>query len=342
MEKGGYREADIRVARAAEQRLGFTVSAWQRGRPRFVIKRRLSGFAGPDSRQTGFTIVEVLIVLAVTGVMFISAAAFINGRQNRTQFTTAINSLQQQIQQIINETENGFYPNSGTFTCVPNATGPVTFNSTSSKQGTNGGCIFLGKALQFGISSSGSGASTLDVLPLVGNQYQSGIPILTVAQSKPRAVYPGTGSAEATVPDASSTSLMEDGLTIAASNSACGVGMGGMCYVDNVTSTKTATGVVAFVAGDSAGNITSLDSGGNLEAGSEQLSLYGVVTSVPNETPTQASIAIGGPTSPYVSNLKPASSASICVANPSTNQSGLFTIDSGLHVSLAIKAGLTC
>jgi len=313
MKQGGYQEADIPVAHGAAER-------------------------------SGFTIVEVLIVLAVTSVMFVAAAAFINGRQNRTQFTTAINSLQQQIQQVINETANGFYPSKGNFTCVPSSTGPVTFTGTSSKQGTNGGCIFMGKALQFGTAASGSGANTLDILPLVGNQYQpsSTTPVLTVAQSKPRAVYPGSGATEVNVPDASTISLMQDDLVVAASNSFCGVGLGGMCYVDTATATKTAAGMVAFVAGDSSGSMNALDGGGNLQAGAQQLSLYGVLTSVPNETPTQASVAIGGPTTPYISNLKMATSVSICVASGSAKQSGLLTIDGGLHVSLVVKTGLTC
>jgi Tfp pilus assembly protein FimT len=311
MKQGGYREADIPVACAAEHR-------------------------------SGFTIVEVMIVFAVTSVMFIVAAAFISGRQNRTQFTTAINGLQQQIQQVINETANGFYPNSGTFTCVPSSTGPVTFTASANKQGTNGGCIFLGKTLQFGTASSGVGSNTLSVLPLVGNQYQASTttPILKVSQASPRAIYPASAS-ETTVPKVYTTSLMQDDLVIAASNSFCGGGLGGMCYVDNSTSTKTITGIAAFVAGDSSGNINALDGGGNLQAGSQQLSLYGVLTSIPNETEAAASTAIGGP-SPYVSNLKPASSVSICIASPSVKQSGLFTIDSGLHVSLVVKAGLTC
>jgi hypothetical protein len=135
---------------------------------------------------------------------------------------------------------------------------------------------------------------------------------------------------------------MGGGLTVAVSNNFCGVGLGGMCYVDNFTSTKTATGIVAFVAGDSQGNITSTDSSGNLQAGSEQLSLYGVSGGAPNKSLAQASTAVGGTVAPYVSHLKAASSVSICIVSSATNQSGLFTIDGGLHVSLSVKVGSTC
>ncbi|HSX06134.1 MAG TPA: type II secretion system protein [Candidatus Saccharimonadia bacterium] len=296
---------------------------------------------GHRAASGGFTIVEVMIVLAVTGIMFVAAAILINGRQNKTEFTTAINDLQQQLQQIVNETISGYYPNNGNFICNGSATGSVTFTAGSNKQGTNGGCIFMGKALQFGLGG-GAAASGLGILPLVGNQYQASTttPITTVAQAKPRAVYPGT--VEVNVPNTSITDYMENGLSVAASNNACGVGLGGICYTDVASGGKVATGIVAFVSGDSTGTIASLDSGSGLQAGSQQMSLYGASGSTPNRTLGQASDAIGGTSSPYVSKLRAASSASICIASATTNQSGLISIDNSLHVALTMKAGLTC
>jgi len=298
---------------------------------------------GCQEASGGFTIVETMIVLAVTGMLFVSAALAINGRQNKTEFTTAINALQQQLQQVINETSSGYYPNNGTFTCKGDitGTGPVTFSNTANQQGANGGCIFMGKAIQFGLDT-GTNASTLGILPLVGNQYLPGSfdPILTVTDARPRAASPGNG--ESGIPDTSTTEFMQNGLTVATSNGDCGVGLGGICYTDSTSGTKQATGIVAFVSGDGKGNITSNDTSGNLQPGSQQLSLYGVASSTPNKSLAQASTYIGGTTTPYVSQLKASSSASICIASATTNQSGLFTIDSGLHVTLTIKGGTVC
>jgi len=299
---------------------------------------------GHRAASGGFTIVEVMIVLAVTGVMFVAAAILINGRQNKTEFTTGINDLQQQLQQIANETASGYYPNNNNFVCNGSAAGPVTFTAGGNKQGTNGGCIFMGKALQFGLGA-GTAASGIGILPIVGNQYQanSTTPILTVAQTRPRAVYPGI--AETLPSGVSSTAItdyMENGLSVAASNSACGASPGGMCYTDAASGSKMATGIIAFISGDSSGNIATPDGGSGLQAGSQQLSLYGVSGSAPNHTLGEASDAIGGTSGLYVSNLHPASSASICIASATTNQSGLFTLDSGLRITLAIKTGLTC
>ncbi len=290
----------------------------------------------------GFTIVEVMIVLAVTGIMFVSAVVLINGRQNKTEFTTAINNLQQQLQQIINETVSGYYPNQGTFTCQGNSTGPVTFTGTATKQGANGGCIFMGKAIQFG---SDTNPSALGVLPLAGNQFQPSTTdaVLTVAQAKPRAVYPGALDTPNVPTNLAATSFMENGLSVATSNNFCGGGLGGICYLDAFTGTKLATGIVAFISGDSSGNITSTDASGNLQPGSQQMSLYGVTGSTANKSLTVASDAVGGTGSPAsASKLAAASQVAICIASATTKQSGLFLIDGGLHVSLGLHSGLIC
>ena len=65
----------------------------------------------------GFTVIEVMIVLAVTGLLFISSVALISGKQNQTAFDQSIRQIQSQIQQIINEVSIGFYPNLGDVQC---------------------------------------------------------------------------------------------------------------------------------------------------------------------------------------------------------------------------------
>jgi len=97
--------------------------------------------------------VEVLIVLAVTGALFISAVALITGRQGQTEFDTSIHEIQSEIQQTVTEVSNGFYPNLGNFTCTASISGP-TISGGSTGQGSNTGCIFLGKAIQFGMPST--------------------------------------------------------------------------------------------------------------------------------------------------------------------------------------------
>src|SRR5438874_1617208 len=88
------------------------------------------------SRSAGFTIVEVMIVLAITGLLFLSAAALISGKQNQAAFDQAIQQLQSQIQQTMNEVSVGYYPNRNDFVCVAGGTGPL-LSSGSNQQGTN-------------------------------------------------------------------------------------------------------------------------------------------------------------------------------------------------------------
>jgi prepilin-type N-terminal cleavage/methylation domain-containing protein len=292
--------------------------------------------------SAGFTIVEVMIVLAVSGFMFVAAVLLINGRQGRTQFVTAINSLQQELQQTINETSSGYYPNNGSIKCVGSVSSSPTLTSVAgSGQGTNSGCLFLGKAIQFGLGTSSPASNELGVLTLVGNQYQTdgSSAVLTLAQSKPRAVYPAPG--ELSVPNGSLTVDLQNGLSVATSSSVCGVGRGGMCYIKS--GAPTATGIVAFVAGDSTGNIASNDSSGNLKPGSEQYSLYGVSpTSAPNQGLDLATKYVGNNAANTTTGLVSVDSVSICIASATNSQSGLITIDAGLHVDLQMKSGTTC
>lgn len=81
---------------------------------------------------SGFTIVETLIVLAITGVLFVSIIGITSGRQSKTQFNQAATSIRAEIEQIIGEVQSGYYPN-------------VTTN-----QGQNKDFVTVGKVMQFG------------------------------------------------------------------------------------------------------------------------------------------------------------------------------------------------
>jgi prepilin-type N-terminal cleavage/methylation domain-containing protein len=293
---------------------------------------------GQRTAHDGFTITEVLIVLAVTSILFLSAVLLVNGKQSRTQFLTGINSMKQQLQQLANETATGYYPNASDFGCSPSGSG-LTFTGPATGQGTNGGCIFLGKAVQFGLDSS---SSTLGIIPLAGKQYVSGADSVTsISQTSVRALYP-IGS-ETLTTKAFTTTLMENGLRVATSNHACGAAFpSGICYTPVTPAGPQAAGTLAFVAGDSTGAIASPAGGGNVESGSQQISLYGVSGSQVNNSPAAASAQIGGYDSGHPTHLQAASQAMICIANGATNQSGLFTIDNGLNVTLQIMAGQTC
>ena len=128
--------------------------------------------------SSGFTIVETLIVLAVSGFLAVSVLLLVNGRQNKTHFQVAATSLKQEMEQIVNETRNGYYPSNSDFTCNGLPAKPMLTSATpgSVAQGTNSSCIFLGKAIQFGIAPDGStdnASESYSVYPLIAKRLNS-------------------------------------------------------------------------------------------------------------------------------------------------------------------------
>lgn len=272
----------------------------------------------------GFTIIEVLIVLAVTGLLFASAAILIAGRQQQTEFNQAIRQVQTQIQQVINDVATGFYPSTNSFQCTAGATGPVLV-AGSAEQGANEGCIFVGKAMQFGVA--GTSPEQFAVVTIAGLQKTtSGSEVTTLAQAQPRAVAPSTTSGS--TPDVSVVSQLHGGLTA--------VDM----WYDNGAG-KRVIGEVAFV------NSLASYSGGTIVSGTQQVAVVPVddntVNSALDRSRPQGAEGIN--TSLASSPLNPTGGVFICFKSGGTNQSGLITIgDSArqLSVTLSIRNGLEC
>lgn len=129
----------------------------------------------------GFTIVETMIVLAVTGVLFFSVMAVMAGRQNRTQFQQSINAMKVEIEQVVSQVQTGYYPSTQNFRCSAAPAGGLQITSAASgnEQGTNKDCVFFGKAIQFKVG----GEDRYAVIPLAGLREAS-----TFANSRAKAV----------------------------------------------------------------------------------------------------------------------------------------------------------
>ncbi|HKU19220.1 MAG TPA: prepilin-type N-terminal cleavage/methylation domain-containing protein [Candidatus Saccharimonadales bacterium] len=270
--------------------------------------------------DAGFTIVEVLIVFAVTGILFLSAVALISGRQNQAAFNQAIQQMQSQVQQIINEVSVGYYPNAKNFQCTAGATGPI-ISSGSSAQGTNSGCIFVGKAIQFQVL--GTKPEQYAIFTIAGLQKNtSGQDVQSLTEADPTAVAPST--AQPSLPDQTTVTTLQSGLTTYK-----------MTY--NNGGADIPVGAVAFV------NSFASYSGGTITSGSQQISVVPVATSAINTNRTTAADAIN--TNLAASVVNPTSGVSICFASGGTNQSGLLTIGGNGHplaVTLTIKGNKTC
>lgn len=283
----------------------------------------MSNAGKPGSKQRGFTIVETLIVLAVTGALFLMATLAINGKQNSTEFQQSINDVQSVLRQSIEQVGSGDYPDTNNFTC-DGTTGTVNIQPGTGRQGSNNGCIFVGKVLQFGVASTDP--QKYISYTIAGLKDNSG----SITQAKPVAIAPGqTTNSSAGYPDASISGMLHSGLTAVSMN-----------YVDG-GGAKHPIGAVAFLS--SLGNYN----GSSLLSGSQQLSLVPVAGSgnagTLSTNPLKVVDAINNnlATSP----VNPAGGVQICFASGGTKQSGLITIGSNGHnlaVNLQIKSTRDC
>lgn len=270
----------------------------------------------------GFTIVETLIVLAVTGLLFVSAAVVINGRQQKTEFMVGLQSVKQQLQETINETASGTFPSSDNFKCSKG--NPPVLSDTADVQGTNFGCIFVGKIIQFSPSPD---PNVFNIFTLAGNQYDNatGLEVSSVDAAAPQAVAPSSSQPFLTK-DLTDVHQLSNALT-----------------VQSLTYQKVNPGIgnintAAFGFVPNLGEVQY--NGGGLSSGSQRLDLYAVKTTSLGETKSGLVSDIDfQPT-----KLDAAKEVDLCLSG-GNGQSGLIVINangSQLAVTLQIKGNNTC
>lgn len=142
------------------------------------------------NKPHGYTIVEVLIFLAISSLMFLMAASFISGKQSAVEFKQGMNDINTQIRGVVNDVSNGQYPPSASFSCSAFSPGSPIISATSAAQGSNGGCIFLGKVMQFNV---GADTRAYYVYTVAARQMgPTGASITSFAEAKPIAVDSST------------------------------------------------------------------------------------------------------------------------------------------------------
>lgn len=138
-------------------------------------------------RVGGYTIIEVVIVLTVSALLFAASVVGYSLQNRRTQFTDSVNNFAQEIQDVLGDIQNGVYPSNNSFSCSANASGgvPIINYSGSAKQGSNTSCIFLGKAIQFG--PNGTNNAAIDVYTVVGRRLIAGTtdPVINIGDASP-------------------------------------------------------------------------------------------------------------------------------------------------------------
>lgn len=131
----------------------------------------------------GYTILEVMIVLAVTTALFLSVVVAFSGRQASTQLTQSVRDLESLIQDVSNDVANGFFPNG--YECVLNGSGETTVSTaTTATPGSEAGCTFLGKAMSFN-------STALTTITILGRQYVGGVgtaPAKDLTEARPKGI----------------------------------------------------------------------------------------------------------------------------------------------------------
>lgn len=251
----------------------------------------------------GFTIVETMVVLAVTGGLFVMIVATLSGRQRSNEFIQSINDVRTRIQQVISETQNGYYANMGDFQCSgAGGTVNITKPAISPAQGENQDCVFLGKVIQFGVGS-GNGEQAR-VYPIVGLRKAT-----TFAAAAPTPVY------RSGVVDESTYFDMKYGLQM-------------------VKMLSRNVEIGAF------GVLSSLDSSNPGKSGDQQFSVYGVhgTKPTPGYDKDQAAQRVKNAFGSGLYDTNPSGGVKICFSSGGTNQYGLITVgDNGGQLSVDLN-----
>ncbi len=133
----------------------------------------------------GYTIVEVMVVLAISSVMFLIASQFVNGKQQRAAFTQGANDFSDKLESIAGQVNDGQYTDIDLGTCTAGPTG-LSFSATTKTQGTNLNCSFLGKLLYFGAASGNP--TSYNLLNLAGAVKNGTIPVTDITSAHPTVI----------------------------------------------------------------------------------------------------------------------------------------------------------
>lgn len=282
-----------------------------------ILKRMNRGGEAVSTR--GFTVVETLIVLAVTSGLFIITAVAINGRQQKTDFQVGIRNLQQQFQQVINEAATGYYPITGNFRCQVTGGSNVQLSAGANEQGANSACIFVGKTIVVG------GAQHLNnysVFSLAARRILSDgeTEALSPVGANVTAIAPSTANPAS--PNTQDTKTIPNGLTFVQARPVGGAW----------SNTEFA---VSFMSG-----FANFEGSGDETGGSQRLELRGFSgwSTGPADADAINAEASSGPGGYPLRS----SGVEYCFRSNGTDQSAIITISNGLRVSYKIRAGVVC
>ncbi|MCA9348588.1 hypothetical protein KC878_00355 [Candidatus Saccharibacteria bacterium] len=103
----------------------------------------------------GFTILESMIFLTVSAVMFVGVATMFRDTQGSTQFSQSVREFETSLNGILNDANTGVFPDIENKSCAYDAFRKPSFsNNVGQQTGDGNGCVLLGKAIQIGTDTS--------------------------------------------------------------------------------------------------------------------------------------------------------------------------------------------
>lgn len=142
----------------------------------------------------GYTIIEVMIALAVSGIMLMSSIALFRGQNTKAQFDQAMADVNSEITTRLKEVSTSLFAGSENYNCTAAAGSFASITATAGgpKESGNEDCIALGKAFHV-IPSQGD----IYIYSVIGSRYttcgSTTCPVTSLANAKATIAWPGSG-----------------------------------------------------------------------------------------------------------------------------------------------------
>lgn len=131
--------------------------------------------------SSGFTIVETLIVLSVTGVMFVATSILVGSQIRRYQHRDAVYRLESTVRDLVDDVQAGYFS-------VVGASLPFPCTATSGA-GTSTNCEIAGKHIVLGTDKMT--VETLFMAP-GNNPFDTSTVLANIPALQQEVVYPGS------------------------------------------------------------------------------------------------------------------------------------------------------
>jgi Tfp pilus assembly protein FimT len=267
--------------------------------------------------QAGYTIVEVMIFLTISGALLIGAFGLFNGRIQRTQFTQGVQQIATRIQNTANEVSTGTFPDNPSFVCSVTGNSAPAISVGTAPQGTQSQCIFVGKVINLTVGGNGTGCTDpvatsncqkADVYTAVGRRTTDGTTQVTTLTGTTGA-FP-----RLVVGNPNITQSFEYGNSIRVTG-----------VYQETTPLQPISGIGLFQSFGGTYNA------GNLKSGAQNVQLWLVRSTTPPVSPVSAAnegliVSLDVPATPTLVGPNPNPGILICVAG-GTNQKAAIRLD---------------